>query len=142
MGDLPLAEAERRLRMNPPPGFPGRRGRPRKHAQPAVTAPPAKGSGEPRNGYGVVTRPVGTRENRGRNDGAGVYETPAPRRLLDLAATAAYLGLAPWTVRELEWRAVLRRVRIPLPSGGELRKLLFDRADLDRLIERWKDAAP
>jgi hypothetical protein len=29
-------------------------------------------------------------------------------------------------------------VVIPLPNGRELRKLLFDRADLDRLIESWK----
>jgi hypothetical protein len=35
---------------------------------------------------------------------------------------------------------VLRRVRIPLPDGRELRKLLFDREDLDRLIEAWKEA--
>jgi hypothetical protein len=63
------------------------------------------------------------------------------RRLLDLNTAAAYLGLSPWTLRDLEARGVLPRVRVPLPNGGELRKLLFDRADLDRLIERWKDRA-
>jgi hypothetical protein len=30
-------------------------------------------------------------------------------------------------------------VRIPLPHDGEVRKLLFDRVDLDRLIEAWKE---
>jgi len=37
---------------------------------------------------------------------------------------------------------VLPRVRVPLPNGGELRRLLFDRADLDRLIDVWKDQRP
>jgi hypothetical protein len=35
-------------------------------------------------------------------------------------------------VRDLEFAGVLQRVRIPLPDGRELRKLLFDREDLDR----------
>lgn len=61
-------------------------------------------------------------------------------RLLDLPRTAAYLGVSPWTVRDLEAAGVLRRVRVPLPGGGELRKILFDRLDLDRLIDVWKDA--
>ena len=50
-----------------------------------------------------------------------------------------YLGLSPWTIRGLEANGVLPRVRVPLPDGGELRKLLFDKAKLDRLIESWKD---
>jgi excisionase family DNA binding protein len=60
-------------------------------------------------------------------------------RLFDLEQAATYLSVSPWTVRELEAKGVLPRVRVPLPDGGELRKLLFDRADLDRLIESWKD---
>jgi hypothetical protein len=60
-------------------------------------------------------------------------------RLLDLDAAAAYLSMSPWTVRDLEAKGVLPRVRVPLPQGGELRKLLFDKADLDRLIGAWKD---
>lgn len=63
------------------------------------------------------------------------------RRLFDLDAAAGYLSVSPWTVRDLEAAGVLRRVRIPMPKGGELRKLLFDREDLDRLIARWKDGA-
>jgi Helix-turn-helix domain len=62
-------------------------------------------------------------------------------RLFDLEQAATYLGLSPWTVRDLEAKGVLPRVRVPLPGGGELRKLLFDKADLDRLIERWKEEA-
>ncbi|HSF31073.1 MAG TPA: hypothetical protein VLK82_11470 [Candidatus Tectomicrobia bacterium] len=55
-------------------------------------------------------------------------------------AAAAYLGMSPWTIRDLEAAGVLPRVRVPLPDGRELRKLLFDKADLDRLIDAWKDA--
>jgi hypothetical protein len=61
------------------------------------------------------------------------------QRLLDLEATAAYLNVSPWTVRDLEAGGILRRVRVPLPNGGALRKLLFDRGDLDRLVEAWKE---
>jgi hypothetical protein len=59
-------------------------------------------------------------------------------RLLDLQQAAQYLGVSPWTVRDLETSGVIPRVLIPLPNGRELRKLLFDRADLDWLIESWK----
>jgi hypothetical protein len=65
-------------------------------------------------------------------------EVPLPARLLELAAAAAYLGVSPWTVRDLEAAGTIKRVRIPLPYGRELRKLLFDKRDLDRLIEAWK----
>ena len=56
----------------------------------------------------------------------------APRRLLPLPEAAAYLGLSPWTVRELQWKGKLPRVDLG-------RKLLFDRVDLDDLIERQKE---
>jgi hypothetical protein len=59
-------------------------------------------------------------------------------RLLDLQQAARYLGVSPWTVRDLETSGVIPRVVIPLPNGRQLRKLLFDRPDLDRLIESWK----
>jgi hypothetical protein len=82
---------------------------------------------------------------QGNTDGTTGRAAPAGRgltpRLFGLEQAAAYLGLSPWTVRDLEAKGVLPRVRVPLPDGGELRKLLFDRADLDRLIEVWKDAA-
>ncbi len=61
-------------------------------------------------------------------------------RLFDLRATASYLSVSEWTVRDLDAAGVLHRVRVPLPNGGELRKLLFDRTDLDQLIEAWKEA--
>ena len=63
---------------------------------------------------------------------------PIEPRLLNLKAAATYLGVSPWTVRDLEARGVLKRVSVPLSAGEELRKLLFDKVDLDRLIEAWK----
>ena len=70
-----------------------------------------------------------------------VIQTAAPLvpRLLDLNATAAYLGVSTWTVRDLEQSGILSRIRIPLARHGELRKLLFDKEDLDRLIQAWKE---
>ena len=64
---------------------------------------------------------------------------PVPSsRFLDLQQAARYLGVSPWTVRDLEANGTIARVMIPLPNGRSLRKLLFDRGDLDRLIESWK----
>ena len=59
-------------------------------------------------------------------------------RLLDVGGAARYLGISPWTVRDLEAAGALRRVRVPLLGTRELRKVLFDRADLERIIEIWK----
>ncbi|MBI3007564.1 MAG: hypothetical protein HYY53_04605 [candidate division NC10 bacterium] len=75
----------------------------------------------------------------GDSDGGALAPPAIAPRLLDLQRTAAYLGVSPWTVRDLEAGGILRRVRVPLPGNGELRKLLFDRADLDRLVETWKE---
>jgi hypothetical protein len=67
---------------------------------------------------------------------------PVPARLLDPESAARYLGVSYWTIRDLEAAGVLARVRLPLPGGRELRKLLYDREDLDRLITRSKDPDP
>ena len=124
--------------QNIPPLVPGsRRGKP----------------GRPRNGdMGIFRKPdyghsPGTvtmepRTQSGAGDGAQVQMTvvPVSPRLLDLHVSAGYLGLSEWTVRTLEQQGILKRVRIPLPNHGEVRKLLFDRADLDQLIATWKTA--
>ena len=130
----------------------------------ASTPSPVPGSrrgkpGRPRNGdTGIVRKPGEGHENGhtvytaqerqarsgdcDERNGTAVQQTVVPvlPRLLDLPTAAAYLGLSPWTVRDLEAAGSLSRVRIPLPNAGELRKLLFDRMDLDRLIESWKEA--
>jgi excisionase family DNA binding protein len=61
-------------------------------------------------------------------------ESGPARRLLTLPEASAYLGLSPWTVRELTWKGKLPVVRLT-------RKLLFDLRDLDRVIEASKDGA-
>jgi hypothetical protein len=61
--------------------------------------------------------------------------------LLDVRQAAGYLGVSAWTMRDLEAGGIIARVRVPLAHGGELRRLLFDRADLDALVSCWKDGA-
>ena len=112
---LPLAAAAERLRRPP--------GRPRK-VQGTERAQASQTSAPPAN-------PLFMRVPGGAVPGV------CPR-LLDLGTTAAYLGVSPWTVRDLEAGGTLKRVRVPMVGGGDLRKLLFDRQDLDRLVEAWK----
>src|SRR6266508_2326105 len=104
----PLAAASERLRNVP--GFPRARGRPRK----IVESGGDQGAGRP------------------------ITVSDLAPRLLDVKAAGRYLGVSPWTIRDLEFAGTLARVRVPLPGSRELRKLLFDRADLDRLIQAWK----
>lgn len=69
-------------------------------------------------------------------------ETPA--RLLDVIATAHYLGgICTDSVRALVTRGVLVPVRLPSTRrpGESSRRLLFDVRDLDILIDRWKAAS-
>jgi hypothetical protein len=113
---LPLAAASMRLRQKP--------GRPRKEVSGSITPDKASDS------------------DRGRVPGKRtvVYEAVGSisPRLIDLRAAAAYLGVSPWTIRDLEANGTLRRVNVPSGLGRDLRKLLFDRQDLDHLVEAWK----
>ncbi len=112
--DRPLAAASRRLMRKP--------GRPRKAESGHVPGtPPAKGGAN------------------GVSQGGALAVIAIAPRLLSLESAAVYLGVSPWTVRDLEAAGVLSRVRVPLPNGGELRKVLFDVEDLDRCIEAWKE---
>lgn len=124
---LPLAAAQARL---------GRPGRPRKHPAPGHDT--GITPSEPRAKTGADWRPLAS-------------QATAPlARLLDVEAAAVYLGISPWTVRDLHAAGRLPRVRLPagqpkrrkgrLPSArDELRRLLFDRGDLDRLVEAGKE---
>lgn len=126
------------------------------HGQPTSFSP-VPGSrrgkpGRPRKGdYGIFTQPVS-----GHTSGTAVIQpigtakeklgalvpltvAPVAPRLLDLEAAAAYLSVSTWKVREMEAAGVLARVRIPLGGTAELRKLLFDRQELDELVNRWKE---
>ena len=60
-------------------------------------------------------------------------------RLVDVAGAAAYLGgISEWSVRDLHASGSLPRVRLPLGGDRELRRLLFDVRDLDKLVELSK----
>ncbi|MGH7367828.1 MAG: hypothetical protein ACREK9_15590 [Candidatus Rokuibacteriota bacterium] len=115
--ELPLAAARERLEH--------KRGRPKKSA--ATMAPAAR------------AKTVG-RDTAHRAEGHPAQAAVGciPPRLLDLKAAAAYLAVSSWTVRDLEASGVLRRVNIPVSAQKDLRKVLFDRQDLDRLVEAWK----
>lgn len=111
------------------------------YTPPAPVGRPRKAVYRGGNGHTTGTAMQETQARSGDGDRAEVQQTAAPLspRLLDLHAAAQYLGLSKWTTRELEQQGILQRVRIPLAHHGELRKLLFDKTDLDRLIESWKD---
>lgn len=118
MSDKPLAAASKRLKRKP--------GRPRKAD---LGTPP-----------GHITGIADSQmpENRGSAKGELAVRACEPR-LLSLQDAALYLGVSSWTVRDLEAAGVLPRVRVPTRNNGELRKLLFDRSDLDACVERWKE---
>ena len=101
-----------------------------------------KGPGRPKkaSGYTIDTAEAQVYGREGLQAAIAGQIALSPR-LLSLDAAAAYLSVSPWTIRDLEAKGVLPRVRVPLPKGGELRKLLFDKADLDRLITAWKETA-
>jgi len=58
-------------------------------------------------------------------------------RLFTVDAAALYVSLSVWTIRALVANGTLPRVLVP-SGAGELRKVLLDREDLDRLIAAWK----
>jgi hypothetical protein len=71
-----------------------------------------------------------------------VGTAPLPPRLVDVEGAAQYLGrVSTWTVRDLHASGRLPRVRLPLEGDRELRRLLFDVRDLDRLIDASKEQA-
>jgi excisionase family DNA binding protein len=62
-----------------------------------------------------------------------------PPRLLDVQAAASYLSVSVWTIRDLVDAGELPRVRLSV-GRSEVRRLLFDRRDLDRLVDRARGA--
>ena len=62
-------------------------------------------------------------------------------RLLNLEASARYLGVSTWTVRDLIANGTISRVLIPLGDGRDVRRVLLDREQLDELVTRWREAA-
>ena len=130
----PLMNSEQQ--PSPIPG--SRRGKPGR--------PPTGDQGifaRPELGHKVGTLATKQQAGSGENGSATVSLTVAPchPRLLDLHGAAQYLGVSVWTILELEAAGTISRVRIPLPNHNELRKLLFCKEELDRLVDSWKDSA-
>jgi len=109
---LPLADAAQRLR--------GRPGRPRKHPERSHVAVTSFAQ------VRAVPRPAARPSDATSN---------ALPRLLGVEAAGRYLGVSTWTVRDLVAGRQLHPVRLALPSGKAVRRLLFDRVQLDLLIE-------
>jgi hypothetical protein len=71
-------------------------------------------------------------------DRSGAQDVQSGRltpRLLDLMASS-YLSLSERAVLGLEEAGVIRRARIVV-KGREVRKRLYDREQLDRLVDGW-----
>lgn len=146
----PLASASQRLRQNPPPGFPGPVGRPRR----APVEPVSEGSDGPVFSHGTATRGADPRAHSGRQrrpeapkasalpPGAGGLlagpevpvgaVAPLAPRLLDLDGASAYLGVSTWTLKGWLRRGLVQAV--PMPA----RVMRLDRVELDAMITRWE----
>ena len=60
--------------------------------------------------------------------------SPESPRLLDIPRAAAYLSTTKCCIRHLVWRNEVPHIRLG-------KKILFDRADLDRYVEKLKEVA-
>jgi excisionase family DNA binding protein len=127
----PLEAASVRLRDVP--GFPRRRGRPRKvttsaHPTRKKTGPaPTPFTALPPLEAAVLPRAVPTSTVFAES------RPTLPPRLLGARDGGAYLGVSAWTLRQLIKKRRLRPVVLP-----GTKRLLVDRADLDELIEGLK----
>jgi len=81
-------------------------------------------------------------EASSRGEARSLPANTFPPRLLDVDGAARYLAISAWSVRGLCAAGKLPRVRLPLRDERDLRRLLFDVADLNHLIERAKEGAP
>lgn len=100
--------------------------------------------GQPRkpseNGHSSGTADTNGLDRSGQNARATARHALALLpRVLGLEAASHYLGVSVRTIQYLVEAGTLKRVRIPMPDGGDLRKLLLDRQDLDALVERGKE---
>jgi excisionase family DNA binding protein len=127
---LPLKAASRRLRGKP--------GRPRK------TTPANADTHAGRRGAVVRTTsaPISAPHLvRPPAPAVPVVCPPAPAsRLLGVTEAARYLAVSRRTVTSLLARGDLHKVELPGPGGQPVRRVLLDRAELDHLIDRWRQA--
>jgi excisionase family DNA binding protein len=60
------------------------------------------------------------------------------QQLCGVAEAASFLSVSKWTLRRLVDAGALPVVRLPL-TRGSVRRLLFDREDLETLVENAKE---
>ena len=70
----------------------------------------------------------------GRRARMSGFAVEVPPRLLSAQAAARYLGVPYTSLRDWALRGHIPIVRVP-----ECRRLWFDRKDLDRAIDAWKE---
>jgi hypothetical protein len=63
-------------------------------------------------------------------------DVPIVPRLLSIKLAAIYLGIGVWALRELHWSHTIRGMTL-----GKGRRLLFDRALLDKYVDEREVAA-
>jgi len=71
-------------------------------------------------------------------------QTTVVPRLLSVEAAAQYLSVSSWSIRDYIASGRLPAVHLPAPrgQGRTIRRVLIDRADLDALVDAWKERAP
>lgn len=82
----------------------------------------------------------------------GKTDSESAVRLLNLHEAARYLGLSYWTMRDYVLDGIIARVELPcsrfrnrkgavIRRAGDrgTRRILIDRTDLDKLVERSKE---
>jgi hypothetical protein len=92
----------------------------------------------PRSGVltdGTAPSPQAARSGRLKPSPAGLSGAATPR-LLSAQAAAAYLGVPYTSLRDWALRGHIPIVRVP-----DCRRLWFDRRDLDRAVDSWKERA-
>lgn len=94
-------------------------------------------------GHTSGTRPLERRDGAKESAGPPVHTTGAPR-LLSVEAAAQYLSVSSWSIRDYVASGRLPAVQLPAPrgQGRTIRRVLIDRADLDALVDRWKERTP
>jgi hypothetical protein len=143
----PLERASVRLRENPPDGWPGKPGRPRKHVEAAEkngSAVVRASSAPSSNWHPAVTSQAVAETPKAAVPADVPVRTPKIMpRALGIRDAAGYLSVSTWTIRDLLEAGTLKRIRVPVPpsenrKGVELRRLLIDKADLDDLLDHWR----
>ena len=118
--ELPLAAARVRLA--------GKRGRPPRYGPPS----PKPAKVKPGHTPGIADAESGMDSGRAERAPATYAVVP---RLLNVPDAARYLGVFPRSIRTLYHSGRLAAIRLPGGDGGDMRRLLFDRHDLDALVE-------